>query len=461
MNFGYRILILLAILFANAFFAAAEVALVSVRRSRLRALADDGQVAAQAALSLLENPERLLSVTQVGVTLASLGLGWAGEDTLFELFIRLFHPVISPATEAIVRGVCFTFAFLMMSYCHVVIGEVTPKNLALDKSDRLALLVAPALLVFYKFSAPFVIVIERSAAALSRLLGLREHRLSAGHSTEELKFIIRSSLKEGHLERFEEDAIRKLLELPELSAREIMVPRNDIVSLPATATLDEVLRQVNEHKFSRIPVYDERPENIIGVLHFKDLIPVWRERRMARQRNRPERPFQLRRFLRKPLVVPETKPLTQLIGEFSGYHTHLALVVDEFGTIVGLVTLEDVLEQVFGEIADEHDVRRPAPSVTAPVVEVEGTIPIRDLSTMYGLDLPTDAGFETLAGFLLSQLGYIPKAGDQTAYGDRRFTILEMDRNRIARVLIERIQPASGVAPAAGGRRTGMRHVSD
>jgi CBS domain containing-hemolysin-like protein len=462
MNIGYRILILLAILFANAFFAAAEVALVSVRRSRLKALADNGQVAAQAALNLLENPERLLSVTQVGVTLASLGLGWAGEGTLFEIFARLFHPVITPTTEAIVRAVCFGLAFLAMSYAHVVIGEVTPKNLALEKADRLALLVAPALLVFYKISAPFVIVIERSASALSRLLGLRRHQGAGGHSTEELKFIVRSSLKEGHLEQFEQDAIQKVLELSDYSAREIMVPRNDIVSLPVTATLDEVLRQVNEHKYSRFPVYEERPENIIGVLHYKDLIPLWRERKTARERNRPERPFQLRRFLRKPLVVPETKPLTQLIGEFSGYHTHLALVVDEFGTIAGLVTLEDVLEQVFGEIADEHDIRRPAPSATAPMVEVEGTIPIRDLSTMYGIDLPPDAGFETLAGFLLSQLGYIPKVSDQVTYGDRRFTILEMDKNRIARVRIEKIE--SGGEPTASPpapRRTSAPHVGD
>jgi CBS domain containing-hemolysin-like protein len=458
---AYRILILFGILFINAFFAAAEVSLVSVRRSKLRSRANEGQAGAQAALSLLENPERLLSVTQVGVTLASLGLGWAGEETLFQIIMNLFHPAMSPATEGIFRGAAFGVSFLAMSYAHVVIGEVTPKNLALDKADRVAVLVAPILLVFYKISAPFVIVIERSAAALSRVLGLTERHGAAGHSAEELKFIVRSSLSEGHLERLEEDAIQKLLDLPEYYAREIMVPRNDIVSLPVTAALDDVLRVVNKHKYSRYPVYEDQPEQIVGVLHYKDLIPVWRENKLAHDRNRPSRAFQLKRYLRKPLVVPETKPLPQLLTDFRQHHTHVALVVDEFGTIVGLVTLEDVLEQVFGEIADEHDVRRPLPSMTARTVVVEGTIPIRDLATMYGLELPAEAGFETLAGFLLSELGCIPKAGDRINHGDRRFTILEMDRNRIARVRIDKLEPAEPPQPAAPERRTGNSSVAD
>lgn len=438
---GYRILIMFAIIFVNAFFASAEVALVSARRSRIRALADQGVIGAQAVISLLERPERLLSVTQIGVTLASLGLGWAGEDTLFQLLFGAVKPFLTPASTAILHAVCFGLAFLLMSYAHVVIGEVVPKNVALDKADRLAVLVAPVLLVFYKISSPFVAVIERSAAALSRMLGLHRSHLGGGHSAEELKFIIRSSLKEGHLETFEEDAIQKLLELPELSAREIMVPRNDIISVAADATLDQVLRVMAQQKFSRVPVYEGSPERIIGILHYKDLVRLWQERKWAHDQKRPERPFRLRRFLRKPLVVPETKSLPQLIGDFRHHHTHLALVVDEFGTIVGLVTFEDVLEQIFGEISDEHDVKRAIPPAEAAVIDVEGTIPIRDLSTIYGIELPSEAGFETLAGFLLFRLGYIPKPGDKITEGSRTFTILEMDRNRIARVRIERIEP--------------------
>jgi CBS domain containing-hemolysin-like protein len=377
-------------------------------------------------------------VTQFGVTLASLGLGWAGEDTVFELIVRAFHPMFTPASEAILRGVAFGLAFLVISYAHVIIGEVVPKNLAIEKSDRLALLVSPALLIFYRISAPFVYTIERSAVAISRALGLKGDHTGGGHSAEELKFIVRSSHTEGHLERFEKDAIQKMLELQDYSAREIMVPRNNILSVPVDANLDEVLRAFDEHKYSRIPVYEGSPEKIVGILHYKDLIRLWLERKWSWERRRPTRAFRVSRYMRKPLVVPETKALTQLLAEFGEAHTHLALVVDEFGTITGLVTLEDVLEQVFGEIGDEHDVTRPPQPAESDVLEVEGNLPIRDLETLYGIVLPSDAGFETLAGFIMFQLGYIPKENEVVAFKGRRFVVLRMDRNRIERVRIEK-----------------------
>ncbi|MGH9614434.1 MAG: hemolysin family protein [Bryobacteraceae bacterium] len=436
---SYRLFLLIGILAVNGFFAASEVALVSVRRSRLRALAARGQLGAQAALNLLANPARLLSVTQVGVTLASLALGWAGEDTLFALLYRFVAPWVTPDRAAILHGVCFALAFLLMSYAHVVIGEVVPKNLAIEKADRLAILVAPVLLVFYRISEPFVFVIERSAAFLSRLLGLRGTHHGGVHSPEELKLIVNLSRTEGHLRQFEEDAIRGLLELQDYSAREIMVPRNAIISVAADADLDNVLRVMTGQKFSRLLVYETSLEKIIGFVHYKDLLRVWQERRLANENRRPTRPFRLRSLVRKPLVLPETKPLSDLIDEFRESHTHMALIVDEFGTIAGLITLEDVLEQVFGEISDEHDLKRTLPEIEAPTLELDGTTLIRDLDNQYGIELPGDAGFETLAGFLLFRLGYIPHEGESVEYGGRRYTILTMDRNRIASVRIERM----------------------
>ena len=208
----YRFLILIGVIAVNAFFAGAEVALISVRRSRLRALAEQGQVGAQAALNLLSNPARLLSVTQVGVTLASLGLGWAGEGTVYELLTGLLQPLQLPRYEPLMHAASFAIAFLLISYAHVVVGEVVPKNLAFEKADRLAVLVAPALLAFERISAPFVYVAERSAAALLRSFGMRGSHIGGGHSPEELKFIVSSSRREGHLHEFEEDAIQSLLE---------------------------------------------------------------------------------------------------------------------------------------------------------------------------------------------------------------------------------------------------------
>jgi putative hemolysin len=438
-HLGYRFLILALILAVNGFFAGAEVALISARKSKLRQLAESGNVGAQAALSLLQNPERLLSVTQLGVTLASLGLGWAGEDTLFQMISALLHPMLTPATAGILHGVSFGLAFALMSYCHVIIGVVVPKNLALEKADRLAVLVAPVLLVFYRVSEPFVFVIERTSVAINRMLGLRGEGHGGGHSAEELKFIVSSSRDEGHLHRFEEDVIQRVLDLQNYYTREIMVPRHDIVSVSVDASLEQALRLIVQHQYSRLPVYEKETQNIIGVVHYKDLMRAWDERRLASERNRPVPPFNLRRVLRKPLVVPETKPLNQLVDEFRQHHTHMAIVVDEFGTISGLVTLEDALEQVFGEIEDEHDERRAAPQLQTDVIDLEGTTTIRDLELLHGISLPGDAGFETLAGFLLFQLGQIPKVGDKVEYGSRRFTIIEMDRNRIAKVRVEKI----------------------
>lgn len=436
-----RFIVLIFILLANGFFAAAEVSLVSVRQSRLRQLAEQGQAGAQSALSLLANPGRLLSVTQVGVTLASLGLGWAGEGTLYTLFAGFSDWIHVSVPGKLLHGIAFALAFLVISYCHVIIGEVVPKNVAIQKADRVAVLAAPGLLVFYRVVQPFVVVIERTSALILRALGSEAGHMRGGHTPEELKYIIQSSQGEGLLDRFEQGAIQRLIDLSDYSAREIMTPRHSIVSLPVDASLEQVLAVMTEHKFSRVPVYEDRPEQIIGIVHYKDLMRVWDERRFAHDQRRATRPFRLRRFVRKPLVVPESKPLSQLIDEFRKAHAHMALVVDEFGTVTGLVTLEDVLQQIFGDLGDEHDDVRPAPSNKDRVLELDGGTTIRDMETRYNLVLPGEAGFETLAGFLLFQFGYIPKANDFAEYGGRRFTIKKMDRNRIATVLVEKLEP--------------------
>ena len=434
-----RLLVVVLLILVNGLFAAAEVSLVSVRQSRLRQMAAEGQAGAQAALNLLANPGRLLSVTQVGVTLASLGLGWAGEDTLYQIFSSLLEPLGVRVGAPLLHALSLVAAFLIISYFHVVLGEVVPKNLAIATADRLAVLVAPALLVFYRISIAFVIVIERSADAITRALQVKSARHAGGHSAEELKLIVTSSRGLGILPEAEEDMIHRVLDLSNVSVREVMVPRNDIVSIPSDATLDQVLQTMMEHRHTRIPVYEGAPERIVGILHYKDLLPVWRERREAIRSGRPSHAFRISRLLRKHMVVPETKPLSQLLEEFRQGRTHMALVVDEFGTIVGMVTVKDVLRQVVGRIEDEH-VERTGPRIQeADEVELDGTTRIRDLESELGVEIPTDAGFETLAGFLLYRLGEIPHEGESIEYEGRRYTVQAMERNRIARVRIEKL----------------------
>jgi putative hemolysin len=442
-----RVIAVILLIAVNGFFAGAEVALLSVRHSRLRQMAEEGQAGAQAALNLLSNPGRLLSVTQVGVTLASLGLGWAGEDALYGFLLGLIRTPLTPIVSEFVHGASFVLSFLAISYFHVVMGEVVPKNMAIARADQLAALVAPALLVFYRVSAPFVITVERSAGAITKALKLRGGAHSGGHSAEELKLIVSSSRGLGYLPEAQEDMIHRVLDLDTIAVREVMVARNDIVSIDANSSLDEVLRTMIREQHSRLPVFEGSPEKIIGILHYMDLLTVWEERRRAIRRARPSRVFHVARLLRPHLVVPETKPLSQMLEEFRQGRSHMALVVDEFGTIAGLLTVEDVLEQLVGRIEDEHDEKLARPVTQTDDVELDGATRIRDLESEFGIEIPAEGGFETLAGFLLFRLGAIPHVGESVEYGGRRYTVLEMERNRIARVRIEKLPTVP--APAA------------
>lgn len=440
-HYGYRLLLMVLILGVNGFFAAAEAALVSVRPSRLKAMAEEGVKGAHAALSLVGNMERLLSVGQVGLTLASLALGWLGEETLYELLKTTLTPFTPELVRPALGVVSFVTAFVIMTYLHVVLGEVVPKNVAIDKAGRMAVIVAPVLLVFYKVAEPFVWVIERSSAFVSGLLGVEGTQHGGGHSAEELKYIISSSQTAGHLTEFEEGAIHNLIEMKDVAVREVMTPRNSVEMVDVEADIDEVLRQMSESRYSRLPVYEGSRENIIGIVHVKDVLEFWTERRQSNRKRKGVDRFDLRRILRKAPVVPETKPLSQLIDDLRRAQSHVALVVDEFGTIVGLVSMEDAMEQVFGEIEDEFDIRAHAgPRDEEEALSVEGTMSIRDLEAKYGIELPEDSGFETLAGFVMFRLGRIPQVGDVVEEGDRRYVVEEMDFNRVGRVRVERMK---------------------
>jgi putative hemolysin len=437
-----RLFLVVLLIAVNGFFAAAEVSLVAVRQSRLRQMAAEGHAGAQAALSLLANPGRLLSVTQIGVTLASLGLGWAGEDTVYRILSTWAAPLAStPAGVRLIHGLSLVCAFLIISYFHVVMGEVVPKNLAIAKADRLAALVAPVLLVFYRLSLGFVVTIERSAIAATRLLKLQAGAHSGGHSAEELKLIVSSSRGFGFLPEREEEMILRVLDLSNIFVREVMVPRNAMVSVPAEASLDDVLETIIKRKHSRLPVYEGAPEKIIGILHYKDLLPVWEERRQTIRTGRPSRAFRISRVLRKHMVAPATKPLSQMLEEFRQARSHMAMVVDEFGTIVGLITVKDILQQIVGRIEDEHVGKAGPRWLEADEAELDGATRILELKSEFGLDIPDDAGFATLAGFLMYQLGEIPHVGQSLEYEGRRFTVLEMDHHRIAWVRIEKLSP--------------------
>jgi magnesium and cobalt exporter, CNNM family len=443
---GYVLLRVFAVLLlvaANAFFVAAEFALVSVRDTRIQQLIEARRVGARTVRKLHERMDELLSAVQLGVTLTSLGLGWVGEPTLAALIQLAMrggdHPTVLAHTVAI------TVAFILITYLHVVLGEVVPKSVTLQRPDRVALAVAAPMDFFITVARPFLRVISASARFVLRRFGAHEVRTSVIHSLEELKLIVTASRRFGIVPQVEEEMIQHALELGEITVRQVMVPRPGIFSLPADMPLEQALARVVEEQHSRVPVYDPQrgAEHIIGLLYSKDLTR-WMRLRYTKPPSDPAAgrlvSMVVRDVMRHVMVVPETKPLTDLLLEFRQHKRHLAVVVDEFGSTSGVITVEDVLEQLVGEIEDEFDIApQPLPPGATSMV-LEGAVNIRDLETQYHVTLPSDQGFETLAGFMLAQFQRVPKPGDSFEYDGRRFTVLEMDVRRIARARIEAVE---------------------
>jgi len=438
-NIGFKLFLLLIITAINAFFAASEIALLSVRRSKMEQLAEEGNLGAQAALSLLNNIERLLSVIQVGISITSLAMGVAGEEAINQWLVMQLVPLFPPVYAPAVQVFCLILSFVVLTLVLVVIGEVVPKNIGIVGANRISMISAPVLLVVSRMFAPLVFLVERLSNFFTRLLGLPEAASHGVHSVEEIRHIVESSREQKTVNPFEAQAIDRLLELRELVAREVMTPRSSMVCLPLDASLDDLLKIMSDHHYSRVPVYRDQADNIIGIVHFRDLLTVWQERRVSTEKRRPVRPFRLEQHVRKLPVIPETKSLSDLIDEFRHNRAHMALVVNEFGDISGVLTLEDVFEQVFGEIEDEHDLVVKEQARNANELELDGSIPTRDLETKFGIELPADAGFETLAGFILFRLGFLPEVGHSIEEEDRRYTVIEMERNRISKVKIERL----------------------
>ena len=436
-----RVLLIGLLVVANGFFVAVEFALVSVRRTWLQQKASQGDRRADTALKLVGNLNSVLSGTQLGITMTSLGLGWIGEET-FAVLIEELVGENGLAGQLVVHSIALTMAFFVITFLHVVLGELVPKQVALERAERLTLAVAWPMSLFMNIVRGPLRVLDASSFFLARHLGATEagpH--SHTYSSEELKMLVTGSYRSGGLPEYQQEMIHNVIDLPGVLVREIMVPRPNMVSIPVSLSLPELVRLANEDQHSRLPVYEGTPEQIIGVLYMKDLLRVWQEHQMMQERGRIPRPFAVHSLLREIVVVPETKPISQLLQEFQMRRRHIALVVDEFGSTVGLVTVEDVLEQIVGEIEDEYDWESPPGlRMGERTLVLDARINIRDLENQYDVELPRDQGFETLAGFVLSQCGRIPEGGEEFLYKDHRFTVLEVSNHRVVRVKLEKLQ---------------------
>jgi len=432
----------------NAFFVAAEFALVAVRGSRIRQLIEQGEPRAKVVQALMDDLDRVLSGVQVGITLASLGLGYVGETTLAELFRPAFAWIPGPKAEVLIHGSAMTVAFAVITFMHVVLGELVPKSLSLQRSERLSLLVARPLLWFLDAFRWPIGLLDAASQRIVRLMGVAQPQAhTLVHSAEELLILVQQARERGLLQLGEEKFIQSAIELGQVQVREIMVPRPDMHVLPVSASLEDVMTMFATTQRSRIPVYEGSLDHMLGFVHIKDMLWVLLDRDRRAEEGQPPPDFDLRRFLRNILIVPESKPASELLVELRSKRTGMALVVDEFGSILGLVTLEDALEQMVGEIHDEFDVIERPLTLADGAMVFDAAMNVRDLETQYSIYLPEDPSYETVGGYVLSQLGFIPRGGESFDYGGLRFTVMEMDKRRIARVKIQRLKPAEA-APA-------------
>lgn len=424
---------------ANGFFVAAEFALVGVRKSRIVTLANSGNQKAKRLLGLLEDLDAYISATQLGITIASLALGWVGESTLASLLQPIFARVLPTSVSVgAAHTTAIAIAFALITFLHIVLGELAPKSLALQRAERVALAVSRPMLMFHKvFRAP-IRLLNSAGNVVVRLIGLKPDSTHAMvYTTEELHHVIDQSQKGGQLKESEQAILARALEFGGLTVRAAMIPRNAVELVSDSQPLDEIVRRSYESGFSRLPVYRENTDNIIGVIHSKEVLAFWDDRDS----------FSIEKVMHPVNFVPDTMRLDAALRRMQEGRFHFSVVTDEHGTFEGIITLEDLLEEIVGEIEDEFDdegklVQRQADGS----VLLEGTLPVRLANKRLGLALPEDENYHTIAGFLMAKAGKVLSQGDSVDHNGASFTVERTDRHRIRSVRLVMKEPVeSGV----------------
>lgn len=434
-------------MFANAFFVAAELSLVAVRRSRVTTLAHTGNRRAMTVLQLLDNMDAVISTTQLGITLASLALGWIGEVTLSHIFEGLFaqfFPSGLPLTIS-AHTLAVPISFALITFFHIVLGELTPKAIALEKTESAALILARPLQLFYQTFKPFIWLLKASGTQVVRAVGLQG---TPGHQSayteEEIRQLVSLSYQSGHLNADERELIHNIFHFTDTVVREVMTPRPTIVGVEVNAKLEAVLRAFLESGYSRLPVYEKHPDNIIGVAHSKDLLPYLHK----------QEAFSLKSLMRKPVFIPDTAHLAEAMRQFRAAQAQFAVVVNEHGSIEGIITMEDLLEEIVGEIHDEHDVQAEEAvywKESDGTILLDGGISIRDANRKLELNLPESDDYSTLAGFLMTEAGKLLVPNDAVVYQGAVFTVEKVEGRRVTRVRLRPINTSTDDSLAQTG----------
>jgi putative hemolysin len=416
------------LLLGNGFFSGSEIAVISARRSRIEALVGENSKAAQRVKELQDNMDHFLATAQIGVTVMGTLAGVLGGY----LASRHLDPWLRTSSLARYLPASFEAAFIVglgIVYVELVLGELVPKALALQFTETVALLVSWPFQVMSRASRLLVAVLTASTRGVLRLCGVREFGGRTFVSEEEIKHLVKEGRQQGVLNQTEMELIHSVFEFTDTPVRKVMVPRPKIFALDANTPPDEVGSLIVESGFSRIPAYEGSVDNIVGLLYVKDALRLLEKRQ----------PVVVRKILHPVHFVPETKKVGPLLKELQKRRTHMAVVIDEHGSVTGLVTLEDLLEEIVGEIQDEYDwEERPVERLRDGSLVVEGTVTAAELREGFQVPLPESPEFETVAGFMLDRLGSVPKGGEVVRVGDYRLTVVDVERNRISKVKIEK-----------------------
>jgi CBS domain containing-hemolysin-like protein len=436
-NTIFNIFLVIFLVLANGFFVASEFALVAVRKSRIEALAAEGNAKAKRLLDLLNNLNAYISATQLGITLASLGLGWVGEPAVAALLepvlIRLGELTGATflASGAVLHTISFIIAFSFITFLHIVFGELAPKTAALELSEKVSMWCALPMQLFYKIFYYPIRLLDWTGTKTVRLFGLHpsgEH--GSVYTEDEIRQLINVSEQSGHLNKEERRLINRVFEFSETTVKEAMIPRTEIVGVSADCTLEQIARTFENHGYSRMPVWRDSLDDIVGFIHSKDLMSYLL---------RPEE-FQLEKVIQKPTYVVDTARLEDVLRQMQKAKAHFGFVVDEHGGVEGIITLEDLLEEIVGDISDEHDeeVNEQIHKITDDVYILDGGLAVRDLNRRLELNLPVSEAYTTIAGFLMSESGQILNEGDQVQFNGHNFKIEKVDKRRILQVRMEK-----------------------
>ena len=435
MRLALELLAVAGLILLNALFVAGEYGLVTSRRTRIRELEREGNRRARAVLRITGDPPRFIAAMQLGVTFASLGIGALGEPVL----AHAFEPTIATVLAVVL-------AFLLITLLEVVIGELVPKGIALGHPERTALALSAPVRVFFVVFAPLIWLLQRATELVLGLLGQEppgaDHE---AHSEAELRMLLSSSAEQGEIEHGEQEMLAKVFDFADKEVSEVMVPRPEVVALPVDTPPEELLQAILDSPYTRYPVYRGSIDDIVGILHVRDLVAAMHGRGIASVR--------VEELLRPAAMVPETKDLVALLTEFKRTNQHMAIVLDEYGAVEGIVTLEDLLEEIVGEIEDEFDIpEETVERVDDTTIRIDGTFSIDDFNARFAAALPDD-DYHTVAGFVFGELGRAAEPGDEVPYNGLVFHVDSIEGQRIDRLTVTfaEVEDAAGGTPAEGG----------